>query len=109
MSRSESRKTDERIQIRCTAEVKAQLTEKAQESGHSLSEYLIKSGLGKRLLSKGHYNSLASLIKITALQKHIFNESGGQYSKELADILQEVRKAAVLLQKEIQGNDSEDH
>ncbi|MEZ0585500.1 plasmid mobilization protein MobA [Erwinia sp. STN24] len=106
MSRSESRKTDERIQIRCTAEVKAQLTEKAQESGHSLSEYLIKSGLGKRLQSKGHYNSLAALIKITALQKHLFNESNGQYSKEFADILQEVRKAAVLVHKEIQGNDS---
>lgn len=109
MSRSESRKTDERIQIRCTSKVKSQLTEKAQESGHSLSEYLIKSGLGKRLQSKGKYNSLAALIKITALQKHLFNESSGQNSKEYSDILREVRKAAVLLQKEIQGNDSEDH
>ncbi|WP_410316394.1 plasmid mobilization protein [Klebsiella pneumoniae] len=47
MSRSESRKTDDRIQVRCSTEVKAKLTEKAHEAGLSLSQYLIKSWLGK--------------------------------------------------------------
>lgn len=106
MSRSESRKTDERIQIRCTSEIKAKLTAKAQETGHSLSEYLIKSGLGKRVQSKGNYNALAALVKITALQKHLFNEGQGVHSKEYAEVLQEVRKAAVLLQDEIREDDT---
>lgn len=106
MSRSESRKTDERIQIRCTSEIKAKLTAKAQETGHSLSEYLIKSGLGKRVQSKGNYNALAALVKITALQKHLFNEGQGVHSKEYAEVLQEVRKAAVLLQEEIREDDT---
>jgi len=106
MSRSDSRKTDERIQIRCTSEVKAKLTAKAQEVGLSLSEYLIKSGLGKRVQSKGNYNALAALVKITALQKHLFNEGQGVHSKEFAAILQEVKKAAVLLQEEITKDDT---
>lgn len=106
MSRSESRKTDERIQIRCTSEIKAKLTEKATETGHSLSEYLIKSGLGKRVQSKGNYNALAALVKITALQKHLFNEGQGIHSKEYSEILQEVKKAAVLLQEELKDDDT---
>nr|WP_269966609.1 hypothetical protein [Klebsiella pneumoniae] len=48
--------------------MKAKLTEKAHEAGLSLSQYLIKSGLGKRIQSKGNYNALAALVKITALQ-----------------------------------------
>ncbi|MFL3403268.1 plasmid mobilization protein, partial [Escherichia coli] len=77
MSRSESRKTDAQIHFRCTAEIKDALSNKAHEAGLSLSQYLIKSGLGKRIQSKGNYNALAALVKITALQKHLFNEGAG--------------------------------
>ncbi|EBL6729351.1 NikA [Salmonella enterica] len=104
MSRSESRKTDDRIQVRCSTEVKAKLTEKAHEAALSLSQYLIKSGLGKRIQSKGNYNALAALVKITALQKHLFNEGGGVFSKEYSEILIEVKKAAQKLQQEIDGD-----
>jgi hypothetical protein len=109
MSRSESRKTDDRIQIRCTSKEKAELTKKAKETGYSLGNYLIKSGLGKRLQSKGDFNALAKLVKMTALQKHLFNEGQGVHSKEYAEIMQEIRKAAVLLQEEIQGDDTENN
>lgn len=104
MSRSESRKTDDRIQVRCSTEVKAKLTEKAHEAGLSLSQYLIKSGLGKRIQSKGNYNALAALVKITALQKHLFNEGAGVHSKEYSEILIEVKKAAQKLQQEMDGD-----
>ncbi len=104
MSRSESRKTDVQINLRSTAEIKEILAEKARESGLSLSQYLIKCGLGKRIQSKGNYNALAALIKMTALQKHLFNEGEGMFSKEYADIMIELKKAAQLLQKEIDGD-----
>lgn len=104
MSRSESRKTDDRIQVRCSTEVKAKLTKKAHETGLSLSQYLIKSGLGKRIQSKGNYNALAALVKITALQKHLFNEGCGVHSKEYSEILIEVKKAAQKLQQEMDGD-----
>ena len=66
--------------------------------------YLIKSGLGKRIQSKGNYNALAALVKITALQKHLFNEGAGVHSKEYSEILIEVKKAAQKLQQEMDGD-----
>lgn len=104
MSRSESRKTDAQIHFRCTAEIKDALSNKAHEAGLSLSQYLIKSGLGKHIQSKGNYNALAALVKITALQKHLFNEGAGVHSKEYSEILIEVKKAAQKLQQEMDGD-----
>ncbi|HGL4506763.1 TPA: plasmid mobilization protein MobA [Klebsiella pneumoniae] len=104
MSRSESRKTDAQIHFRCTAEIKDALSNKAHEAGLSLSQYLIKSGLGKRIQSKGNYNALAALVKITSLQKHLFNEGAGVHSKEYSEILIEVKKAAQKLQQEMDGD-----
>ncbi|WP_228710071.1 plasmid mobilization protein [Klebsiella pneumoniae] len=83
--------------------MKAKLTEKAHEAGLSLSQYLIKSGLGKRIQSKGNYNACRS-CKITALQKHLFNEGAGVHSKEYSEILIEVKKAAQKLQQEMDGD-----
>jgi len=103
MSKSESRKVTSRIHFRCTEEVKEKLETKAKQAGMSLGKYLQTTGLGRKIQATPQYDNMAQLIKMTALQKHLFKEGQGEMSKEYSEIMQAIKKAAEALRKEIEG------
>ncbi len=65
-----------------------------------LSNLGLESAFNRKVIN----NALAALVKITALQKHLFNEGAGVHSKEYSEILIEVKKAAQKLQQEMDGD-----
>lgn len=103
MSKSESRKVTSQVHFRCTEEVKSQLESKAKQAGMSLGKYLQTAGLGRKIQATPQYDNLAQLIKITALQKHLFKEGQGEMSKQYSEIMQAIKNAAEALRKEIEG------
>ncbi|MBS9434868.1 plasmid mobilization protein MobA [Photorhabdus hainanensis] len=106
MSKSESRKTDSVIVLRCTSEVKERLKEKASLTGLSLSSYLIKTGLSRKIVNRSQYKALAQINRVAALQKHLFNEGKKVGDKEYSEVLYLLKEAANLLISEIEQDDT---
>ncbi|MDC9582055.1 plasmid mobilization protein MobA [Xenorhabdus sp. PR6a] len=106
MSKSSSRKLNSNIQIRTDASTKEALQEKAKNAGLSLSQYLIRAGLGRRMVNKSDTQMLAMLNKLGAMQKHLFVEGKRTGDKEYSEVLSAIRAAALRLARD-DGNDEE--
>lgn len=106
MSKSESRQLDTTIKFRTDKETKELLKNKAQIAGLSLSQYLIRAGLGRRMVNKSDTQMLALLNKLGAMQKHLFVEGKRTGDKEYSEVLSAIRAAALRLARD-NGNDEE--
>ncbi|WP_446471498.1 plasmid mobilization protein MobA [Xenorhabdus stockiae] len=109
MSKSENRKLTQRIEIRVDESTKIKLKEKADLAGLSLSAYLVKTGLSRKIVNRSDYKAIAQINRVAALQKHLFTEGKKIGDKEYSEVLVALRKAANMLISEIEKDDTENH
>lgn len=97
MSDSENRRRVVNLKVRCLPSEAEAIKDKALDSGVSVSEFLRCAALGRRTRSTTDSQIINELRRLGGLQKHLFTESGGQNSKEYADILQAIKAAIMAL------------
>ena len=90
-----------RIDIRVTKEEREGIQEYAEASGLSVSEYVRRRTLGRRVDSVTDVRMLSELRRQGGLLKKIFNESKGMYSEKVAVALENINKFIELLERKL--------
>ena len=90
-----------RIDIRVTKEEREEIQEYAEASGLSVSEYVRRRTLGRRVDSVTDVRMLSELRRQGGLLKKIFNESKGMYSEKVAVALENINKFIELLERKL--------
>ena len=81
-----------RLDVRVTREERQEIQEQAEASGLSLSEYVRRRTLGRRVDSVVEVRMLSELRRQGGLLKKIFNESNGMYSDKTEVVLENINK-----------------
>jgi hypothetical protein len=71
-----------RIEIRLTEEEKATIRDQANSAGLTMSEYVRRSALGKRILSTMEQKAAGELARLGGLQKHLLTQIKGLPDEE---------------------------
>ena len=74
--------TNSRIEIRITEEEKAILREQANSESLTMSEYVRRSALGKRIISTMDQKAAGELARLGGLQKHLLTQIKGLPDEE---------------------------
>lgn len=90
-----------RIDIRVTREERQEIQEQAEASGLSVSEYVRRRTLGRRVDSVVEVRMLSELRRQGGLLKKVFNESNGVYSDKTAVALDSINRFIDCLEKKI--------
>ena len=94
MSRSEQRRrTGWLPAVRCFEEEEKQVREKAHDSGMSIGQFMLSAALKRQTRSKIDSHVVNELRRLGGLQKHLFIEGNGAFSKEYANVLIEITEA----------------
>ena len=93
MSNSDSRKRTTALAVRLTPEEANAIKEKARDAGVPVSEFLRAAALGRKTRNTIDSQVINELRRLGGLQKHLFNESDGQHSKEFSAVLVEIKNA----------------
>ncbi|OWY40389.1 mobilization protein [Xenophilus sp. AP218F] len=94
MSKSETRQRTGRLPaIRCFSNEEAQIREKAADCGVGVGPFMLACALGRQTRSKVDEHVINELRRLGGLQKHLFNQGGGEFSKEYSQVLVEITKA----------------
>ena len=94
------------IHIRVTPKERQEIRENAELSGLSMSEYIRRRALSRRVPSRIETKMLSELRRQGGLLKYIFNESHGMYSEQTATALDSLNSFIQGLEREVL-NDSE--
>lgn len=94
-----------RIDIRVTREERQEIQEQAGVSGLSVSEYVRRRTLGRRVSSVMDVRILSELRRQGGLLKKIFNESNGMYSDKIAVALENISKFIEGLERKVLSED----
>lgn len=101
MSKSESRQKGKVINLRCTEEEATLLKEKAKAAGISTSDFLRRSALNRKIVTRTDQRLMNELLRLGGLQKHLFNQMQDNMttdlSKQFSEVLVEVKKAIIAL------------
>lgn len=81
-----------RIDFRVTVEERQEIQEQAEASGLSVSEYVRRRALGRRVDSVTDVKMISELRRQGGLLKKIFNESNGMYNEEIKIALENINK-----------------
>ena len=95
-----------RIDFRVTVEERRKLQEEAEASGLSVSEYVRRRALGRRVDSVTDVKMISELRRQGGLLKKIYSESGGIYSEKTAFALANINRFIESLERKVL-NDSE--
>lgn len=90
-----------RIYARVTEEEYAQIQEQADVAAISISEFLRRRALGRKIAAKSDLRILAELRKLGGLLKHLHTETRGIYSAETADAIRALSAYARSLERKI--------
>jgi hypothetical protein len=74
--------TNSRIEIRITEEEKAILRDQANSASLTMSEYVRRTALGKRILSTMDQKAAGELARLGGLQKHLLTQIKGLPDEE---------------------------
>jgi hypothetical protein len=74
--------TNSRIEIRITEEEKAILRDQANSASLTMSEYVRRTALGKRILSTMDQKAAGELARLGGLQKHLLTQIKGLPGEE---------------------------
>ena len=94
------------IHIRVTPEEQEKIRENAEVSGLSMSEYIRRRALCRRVPSRIETKMLSELRRQGGLLKYVFTESHGMYSEKTATALDSLNSFIQGLEREVL-NDSE--
>lgn len=94
------------VHIRVTPQEREDIQEQAEASGLSVSEYVRRRVLGRRVVSRTDKKMLSELRRQGGLLKHVFNESRGMYSEKTERALENVNRLIEVLEGVV-VNDSE--
>lgn len=101
MSKSETRRRDQWIKVRCTAEEKEQLTEKAVAAEISVSDLMRSAALKRKIKTPTDKKLMGELLQLGGLQKHLFNQMQNcmttELSREFSEVLVAIKKAVVAI------------
>jgi hypothetical protein len=81
------------IKLRISEDDYYEIFDKADAAGLSISEYMRRCALNKRIDSKINLKMIRELCRLGGLQKHWFNVTDGLHSDKTAKILNEIIKA----------------
>ena len=84
---------DSRMQCRLTKNEKSDVVEQADKAGLTLSAYLRRRALGRKINAKTDEQMVRELRRLGGLVKDLHNRSGGVYRKETAKMLESVSGA----------------
>ena len=90
-----------RLDVRVTKEERQEIQEQAEASGLSVSEYVRRRTLGRRVSSVMDVRMLSELRRQGGLLKKIFNESNGMYSDKMAVALENISKFIEGLERKV--------
>ena len=96
---------ESRIEFRVTEEEREAILEQAEASGLSVSEYVRRRALGRRVDSVTDVRMLSELRRQGGLLKKIFNESNGMYSEEIVLALDRMSKFIEFLERKVLNDD----
>jgi hypothetical protein len=74
--------TNSRIEIRITEDEKAILRDQANSASLTMSEYVRRTALGKRILSTMDQKAAGELARLGGLQKHLLTQIKGLPDEE---------------------------
>ncbi len=80
------------IGLRLPEREKLQIQEEADLAGISMSELVRRRYFGRPIVADVDLQMIRELRRIGGLLKHVHNSSGGAYSSETANAVQEVRR-----------------
>ena len=83
---------ESRVDFRVTIEERQEIQERAEASGLSVSEYVRRRALGRRVDSVVDVKMISELRRQGGLLKKIFNASNGMYSEEIKITLNNTNK-----------------
>lgn len=95
-----------RIDFRVTVEERQEIQEQAEASGLSVSEYVRRRALGRRVDSVTDVKMISELRRQGGLLKKIFNDSNGMYNEEIKIALYNINKFIESLERSVL-NDNE--
>lgn len=95
-----------RIDFRVTVEERQEIQEQAEASGLSVSEYVRRRALGRRVDSVTDVKMISELRRQGGLLKKIFNDSNGMYNEEIKIALDNINKFIESLERSVL-NDNE--
>ena len=90
-----------RVDIRVTREERREIQGHAEASGLSVSEYVRRRTLGRRVDSVIDVRMLSELRRQGGLLKNIFIELNGVYSEETAVSIENINKIIECLEKKV--------
>ena len=90
-----------RIDIRVTRDERQEIQEQAEASGLSVSEYVRRRLLGRRVDSVTDVRMLSELRRQGGLLKKIFSESNGMYSEKTTVALENMNKFIEGLERKV--------
>lgn len=92
---------DKNIHIRVTEEEQSAIRENAEVSGLSMSEYIRRRALSRRVPSRIETKMLSELRRQGGLLKYVFKESHGMYSEKTATALENLNTFITGLEKAV--------
>jgi len=95
-----------RIDFRVTVEERQEIQEQAEASGLSVSEYVRRRALGRRVDSVTDVKMISELRRQGGLLKKIFNDSNGMYDEKIKIALDNINKFVEVLERNVL-NDNE--
>lgn len=90
-----------RINFRVTVEERQEIQEQAEASGLSVSEYVRRRALGRRVDSVMDVKMISELRRQGGLLKKIFNEANGMYSEEIEVTLENLNSFIKVLERSV--------
>jgi hypothetical protein len=93
MSTSEKRRKTGRISVRAEPEELTVLQERADDVGLPVSTYLLASGLGRQIRSKGSMHLVLELRQLGVQQKELCHAYGGALTPEYRAVLIQILAA----------------
>jgi len=88
-----------RIAARVSKKDALEMKQQAEVSRLTLSEYIRRQVLGKRIVPQSDMNMLAELRRLGGLLKHTHNESRGVYSELTASAIRDLGACARTLER----------
>ena len=95
-----------RIDFRVTIGERQEIQERAEASGLSVSEYVRRRALGRRVDSVVDVKMISELRRQGGLLRKIFNDSNGMYNEEIKIALDNINKFIESLERSVL-NDNE--